>query len=166
MQLRPHNGPLNTVPFGEIRHLTNYSRDWVIMKLSLRVTYDTDVERLRKLIKRLGVQLMEDPELGPKFLEPLKSQGVIEMDDSAMIVRVKFMTRPGDQFGIRNKVYTHIREMFEREGVKFAHREVTVHVADRDTDAPLSDQEKEAAAAAARRVIEQDNAKADTAASR
>lgn len=154
MQLRHHNGPLNTVPFGEIRHLTNYSRDWVIMKLPLRVTYDTDVERLRKLIKKLGLELMEDPELGPKFLEPLKSQGVIEMDDSAMIVRVKFMTRPGDQFGIRNKVFTQIREMFEREGMHFAHSEVTVHIADRDPKQPLSEAQKEAAAAAARSVVE------------
>jgi small-conductance mechanosensitive channel len=160
MQLRHHNGPINTVPFGEIRHLTNYSRDWVIMKLSLRVTYDTDVERLRKLIKRLGLQLMEDPELGPKFLEPLKSQGVVEMDDSAMILRVKFMTRPGDQFTIRNKVFTLIREMFEQEGIKFAHREVTVHHAVHERGTLLSDAETEAAAAAARRVIEQDDAKA------
>ena len=94
MQLRHHNGPLNTIPFGEIRHLTNYSRDWVMMKLPLRVTYDTDVERVRKLIKRLGQELLEDPELGPKFLQPLKSQGVIQMEDSAMIIRVKFMTPP------------------------------------------------------------------------
>ncbi|MFQ6024799.1 MAG: mechanosensitive ion channel domain-containing protein, partial [Acidiferrobacterales bacterium] len=39
--LRHHRGPLNTVPFGEIQHLTNYSRDWAIMKLEFRVTYDT-----------------------------------------------------------------------------------------------------------------------------
>ncbi|MEM1200860.1 MAG: mechanosensitive ion channel domain-containing protein, partial [Pseudomonadota bacterium] len=48
-QLRHHNGPLNTVPFGEIRFLKNFSRDWVMMKLKLRVTYDTDVEKVRKL---------------------------------------------------------------------------------------------------------------------
>ena len=43
-QLRHHLGPLNTVPFGEILTLTNFSRDWVMMKLKLRLTYDTDVE--------------------------------------------------------------------------------------------------------------------------
>ncbi|MEO1613063.1 MAG: mechanosensitive ion channel domain-containing protein, partial [Pseudomonadota bacterium] len=42
-QLRHHLGALNTIPFGEIKHLTNYSRDWVMMKLPLRLTYDTDV---------------------------------------------------------------------------------------------------------------------------
>ena len=154
MQLRHHNGPLHTIPFGEIRHLTNFSRDWVMMKLPLRVTYDTDVERLRKLIKRLGQDLLDDPELGPKFLQPLKSQGVIQMEDSAMIVRVKFMTRPGDQWTLRTKVFARIRELFEREGIKFAHREVTVRIADQEDGRPLREEEKEAVAAAARSAIE------------
>ena len=154
MQLRHHNGPLHTIPFGEIRHLTNFSRDWVMMKLPLRVTYDTDVERLRKLIKRLGQDLLDDPELGPKFLQPLKSQGVIQMEDSAMIVRVKFMTRPGDQWTLRTKVFARIRELFEREGIKFAHREVTVRIAEQEDGRPLREEEKEAVAAAARSAIE------------
>ena len=160
MQLRHHNGPLNTIPFGEIRHLTNFSRDWVMMKLPLRVTYDTDVEKLRKLVKKLGQDLLQDPELGPKFLLPLKSQGVIQMEDSAMIVRVKFMTRPGDQWGVRNKVFARIRELFEREGIRFAHREVTVRIADHEAGQPLSEAEKEAAAAAARSAVEQREAAA------
>jgi len=154
MQLRHHNGPLNTIPFGEIRHLTNFSRDWVMMKLPLRVTYDTDLEKLRKLIKRLGQDLLHDPELGPKFLQPLKSQGVVQMEDSAMIVRVKFMTRPGDQWTARNKVFARIRELFEREGIHFAHREVTVRIAESEADGPPTDAERRAAGAAARSAVE------------
>lgn len=129
MQLRHHRGPLHTVPFGEIHQLTNYSRDWVIMKLPLRITYDTDVEKLRKHIKQLGQELLDDPDLGPKFLQPLKSQGVIQMEDSAMILRVKFMTRPGDQWEIRKRVYQELHALFRREGIRFAHREVTVRFA-------------------------------------
>ena len=154
MQLRHHNGPLHTIPFGEIRHLTNFSRDWVMMKLPLRVTYDTDVERMRKLIKKLGQDLLQDPELGPKFLQPLKSQGVVQMEDSAMIVRVKFMTRPGDQWGLRTKVFARIRDLFEREGIRFAHREVTVRIADQEAGRPLDDAQRQAVAAAARSAVE------------
>lgn len=128
MQLRHHNGPLNTVPFGDIRHVTNYSRDWVVMKLSLRLTYDTDAEKVRKMIKKLGEELQKDPEHGTKFLQPLKSQGVIEMDDLAMIMRIKFMTRPGDQWAIRRIVFNRIRELFEKNNIRFASREVVVRV--------------------------------------
>lgn len=132
MQLRHHMGALHTIPFGEISHLTNYSRDWVMMKLKLRVTYDTDIDKVRKLIKKLGQDLLQDPEVGDKFMQPLKSQGVYSMEDeSALIIRVKFMTKPGDQFQTRKVVYGAVRELFEREGIKIAkHREVVVRVAD------------------------------------
>lgn len=130
MQLRHHNGPLNTVPFGDIKHVTNFSRDWVVMKFTLRLTYDTDGEKVRKMIKKLGQELLEHPEHGPKFLQPLKSQGVIEMDDSAMLMRIKFMTKPGDQWVIRRVVLNRIRDMFEQSGIRFASREVVVRVSD------------------------------------
>jgi small-conductance mechanosensitive channel len=150
MQLRHHLGALHTIPFGEIKQLTNHSRDWAMMKLELRLTYDTDVDRVRKIIKKLGAELLEHPEVGERFLQPLKSQGVLRMDDSAMIVRVKFMTRPGDQFVIRKLVFARIRELFESEGIKFAHREVTVRVAGEDHASPRS----AAAGGAALRALE------------
>lgn len=158
-QLRHHLGKLHTIPFGEIQVLSNYSRDWVMMKLPLRVTYDTDVEKVRKLIKKLGQRLLEDPEIGPDFLQPLKSQGVIEMQDSAMIIRVKFMTKPGDQWVIRKRVFHEIRDLFEREGIKFAHREVTVRLADGEA-AEMTPARREAVMAAAEAVIEEDLADA------
>nr|WP_319948931.1 mechanosensitive ion channel domain-containing protein [uncultured Shimia sp.] len=151
-QLRHHLGPLHTIPFGEIQFLTNYSRDWVIMKLPLRVTYDTDVEKVRKLIKNLGIELLDDPVIGDNFIQPLKSQGVIQMQDSAMIIRVKFMTKPGDQWLVRKKVFEEIRALFEREGIKFAHREVTVRLADEDSE-NLSPKQKEAVAGAVQAAI-------------
>lgn len=155
-QLRHHLGALNTVPFGEIKVLTNYSRDWVMMKLPLRVTYDTDVEKVRKLIKKLGQKMLEDPEIGDNFIQPLKSQGVIEMQDSAMIIRVKFMTKPGDQWTIRKKVFHEIRELFEHEGIRFAHREVTVRLAADQANELSPEQKKRAAMGAAQAAIDED----------
>ncbi len=147
-QLRHHLGALHTIPFGEITHLTNYSRDWVMVKLPIRVTYDTDVEKVRKLIKNLGVELSEHPIEGPKFLQPLKSQGIYKMEDSAMIIRVKFMTRPGDQWTTRKLVYSRLRELFAENGIKFAHREVTVRLSDQELQALPPDQRDAAAGAA------------------
>lgn len=159
-QLRHHLGPLHTIPFGEIQVLTNYSRDWVMMKLPLRVTYDTDVEKVRKLIKNLGLELLEDPIIGENFLQPLKSQGVIEMQDSAMIIRVKFMTKPGDQWVIRKRVFQEIRDLFAREGIKFAHREVTVRLADDASNKDLTLAQKTAIAGAALSGLDEEQADA------
>lgn len=126
-----------------------------MMKLPLRVTYDTDVEKVRKLVKKLGQRMLEDPEIGHQFLQPLKSQGVIEMQDSAMIIRVKFMTKPGDQWVIRKKVYSEIRRLFVEEGIKFAHKEVTVRIADNQAEGLSREQKIEIAGAAALIAIDE-----------
>ncbi len=124
--LRHHRGALHTVPFGEIKRLTNYSRDWAIMKLEFRVPYDTDIDKVKKIFKRIGAQLLEDENLGPNFIEPLKSQGVTDMDDSAMIIRAKFKALAGKQFEIRKQVYALAQKAFHENGIKFAHRRVMV----------------------------------------
>ena len=131
-----------------------------MMKLPLRVTYDTGVEKVRKLIKKLGQELLDHPEVGGQFLKLLKSQGVCQMEDLAMIMRVKFMTKPGDQFVIRKMVYARIRELFAQEGIKFAHKEVTVRVSKSSNGEPLSNEVKAAAAGAARQVIDAEQAAA------
>jgi small-conductance mechanosensitive channel len=155
MQLRHHRGPLNTVPFGEISHVTNFSRDWAIMKLPLRLTYDTDAEKVRKMIKKLGQELLADPELGPQFLQPLKSQGVVQMEDSAQIMSIKFMTRPGDQWVLRRVIFAKIRELFEKNGIRFANREVTVRLNEETANRPLTESERhQVIGSAARSVIE------------
>jgi small-conductance mechanosensitive channel len=66
--------------------------------------------------------------IGPLLLSKIKSQGVREMDDSAMILRVKFKTKPGDQFVVRRELYRRIQERFRAAGVEFAHKNVTVYL--------------------------------------
>ena len=129
IRLRSPRGPVNFIPFGDMKMVTNLSRDYVIMKLDFRVRYDADVELIRKIIKKKVYNtITENPELGPKLLEQIKSQGVRELDDSAMIMRVKYKTRPGDQFVIRKEVYRLMQEAFREEGIEFAHRNVTVYI--------------------------------------
>jgi small-conductance mechanosensitive channel len=141
VKLRHHRGPLYTVPFGSLGAIRNESRDWVIDKLSVGVTYDTDLDKARKLIKQVGKDLAADPEFAPHILEPMKMQGVEEFGDYAIQLRMKMMTKPGEQFVIRRKAYALIKKTFDANGIKFAYP--TVQVAGGD----------EATAAAARQAL-------------
>ena len=127
LRLRHHRGPVHTVPFGELRSLTNHSRDWVIVKMELLVTYDTDVDRVKKILKQIGREMAQDPELGPNLIEPLKSQGIYQLSDSGILVRAKFTAKPGEQFIIRREAYRRIKQAFEANGIRFAYPTVTIH---------------------------------------
>ncbi len=128
LRLRHHRGALHTIPYGEIQHLTNHSRDWVIMKLQFRVPYDTDLGKVKKIFKKIGAEMAADPVMGPNLLDPPKSQGVLEMDNSAMIIRCKFMAKPGEQFVIRRELFQRVQQEFEAAGIQFARRQVSVYV--------------------------------------
>lgn len=129
LRLRHHNGPLHTIPFGEIKHLTNYSRDYAIMKFELRLPFETDIDKVRKIIKTVGQEMQEDEELAPLMMGPLKSQGVNRMEDSALIVRCKFTALPGQQFYVRREAFTRIQRAFEENGIRFAPKRVIVESA-------------------------------------
>ena len=120
VRLRHHRGPIFTVPFGDLGAVKNLSRDWVIEKMSINVTYDTDIELARKLVKQIGRELAEDPEFKNSVIEPLKMQGVDSFGDFAMVVRLKMMTKPGEQFTMKRKALLMIRKAFEENGIKIA----------------------------------------------
>jgi len=149
LRLRHHRGALHTIPYGEIQLLTNHSRDWVIMKLQFRVPYDTDLAKVKKIFKKIGAEMAADPVMGPNLLDPPKSQGVLEMDDSAMIVRAKFMAKPGEQFVIRRELFQRVQHEFEAAGIEFARRQVSVYVPPAAPGEAPDPQEVAAAAAAA-----------------
>jgi len=152
LQLRHHRGAVHTIPFGELKSLTNYSRDWVMMKLEFRVPFDTDLKLAKKIVKKIDAELQENPEYGGNFLQPLKFQGVRRMEEFNMVVGVKFMTKPGGQWTIRRDAYQRIRDEFEKAGINFAQRNVKVEVVGADE---LDEDTKEKAAAAAMDAIEQ-----------
>jgi small-conductance mechanosensitive channel len=128
IKLRHPRGMVFTIPFGDMGAVQNFSRDYIITKLDIRVRYDADIDKIRKIIKRINIELQQHEEIGPKLLDKIKSQGVREMDDSAMIVRIKFKTPPGEQFIVRREVYRHIQESFKEHGIDFAYRNVTVYL--------------------------------------
>jgi len=149
LRLRHHRGALHTIPYGEIQHLTNHSRDWVIMKLEFQVPADTDLSKVKKIFKRIGAELKADPAMGPNLLDPLKSQGVLKIEDSVMVIRGKFMARPGEQFVIRREIFQRVQKAFEENGIQFAKRQVAVYVPPGQGGEAPSEQAISGAAAAA-----------------
>ncbi len=164
MQLRHHRGPVHTIPYGEIPKLTNYSRDWVIMKLKFTVPFDTDPNKVKKLFKKIGQEMLQDDLFKEDFLQPFKSQGVFDFDDVGMIVRGKFMAKPGKQFTIRKEIYNKVKAAFAENDIDFARREVRVALPKTEAVGEMSDAEKAAltagAAAAALQQQEQGPTKA------
>ncbi len=126
--LRHHRGMLQIVPFSELSSVTNYMRGGIVEKFNLEFPYDTDVDKVRKVIKQVGLAMLEDEEYGQDFIRPLKSQGVREISNSVMVIRAKFTAQPGRHFVIRREAYRRVTDALNAKGLYYAHKKVIVEM--------------------------------------
>src|SRR5882757_4513073 len=120
LKLRHQNGQLHIVPFGQVAHITNFSRDWTTVKFNLSFNRGTDVELLRKTVKKIGTDMMEEPAFKPILMQPLKMQGVVDIKDNSVIVRFKFMARPKNPSAIQRMAVRRMYEQFPKLGIQFS----------------------------------------------
>ncbi len=121
VKLRHQNGPLHTVPYGQLGAVTNLSRDFATIKFNLRFEPGTDIELVRKTAKQLGLAMQEDnPELAAEIMQPLKLQGVAEVVDNAVVLRFKFTARPIKPSWVQREYLKRMVKAFDEKGIKFA----------------------------------------------
>ncbi len=126
IKLRHQNGQVHTIPFGQLGQITNFSRDWTTVKFNLRFARDTDIEKLRKAVKQIGLQQAEEAEFKADIMTPLKMQGVADITDTALVVRFKFMVRPTNPSLMQRDAIKRMIREFPALGINFANAYISV----------------------------------------
>ncbi len=127
VQLRHHNGPLHTIPFGSMGNITNHSRDWVRVKFQ-----NSRAVQHRPQSRSQGHQAgWRGHGRGPGTRPSLPRTGQIARRCRyrrfpGFLTSVKFVCRPGEQFVVRREAFARIQKAFEENGIEFASRRVTV----------------------------------------
>lgn len=155
MQLRHHRGAVHTIPYGEIPKLTNFSRDWVMMKLKFTVPFNTDIKKVKNLFKKIGADVVDLPQFSDDLLQPFKFQGVLQVNDVGLVVGGKFMAKPGTQFMMRKELYVRIQKAFDENGIQFARKEVRVKLDEEEAVNLSPSQQRTIAGAAANETEEE-----------
>ncbi|EJL58534.1 small-conductance mechanosensitive channel [Rhizobium sp. CF122] len=125
VSLRNSRGSIATVPYGQIGKIQNFSRDWAIEKFSFRVAFETDVELVRRLFKKIGQDIAADPELAPDLIETFKSKGIGDVEDGTLIIKASFTAKPGKQSMIRRAALMAVQNAFRENGIKAVPKPMT-----------------------------------------
>jgi moderate conductance mechanosensitive channel len=129
VRLRHQNGQVHTIPFGQVLSVTNYSRDWSVVKFNLHLEPAADIETVRKTIKRVGEELQEDPEVGAEFIQPLKMQGVVDVLQTYLVVRCKFTATPLRPTYLQRMALRRLIDAFAGAEIHFAAPNVMLQLA-------------------------------------
>jgi moderate conductance mechanosensitive channel len=120
IRLRHQDGQIHTIPFGSLGQITNFSRDWTAVKFTLPFARNTDIEKLRTAAKKIGADMMEEPEFKAQLIDPFKMQGVADVTDSALLVRFKFTSLPGNPSAIQNQAVTRLLGALPELGIELS----------------------------------------------
>ncbi len=159
VMLRHHRGMLQIVPYSDLGAITNFMRGGIIVKFNLEFPYDANVDKIRKVIKKVGQAMLADEEFADDFINPVKSAGVREITGSVMTIRVKFKAKSGTHFVIRREAYRRITEALNKQGIFYAHRKVIVELPESMKNATPEEKTKILEAGAAAEIIQQDDDK-------
>jgi len=129
LKLRHHNGPLHTIPYGQLGAVTNLSRDFATIKFNLKLEPGTDIELVRRTAKQIGLAMQQDPEIAAEVMLPLKLQGIAEITENAVVARFKFTARPVKPSWVQREYLKRIYQVFAEKGITFASGALTLQTA-------------------------------------
>ncbi len=115
--IRSVNGEVMITPNGQIVQVTNLSRDWARAVVDVPVPASVDVHRVSEILRKVGEDIYDDPELHSLLLDPPSVMGVESIDVDQFDVRLVARTLPGKQFEIGRALRARIAAAFLREGI-------------------------------------------------
>jgi small conductance mechanosensitive channel len=122
-RLRSVDGTVWHVPNGDIRRVGNKSQHWSRALLDVDVSYDTDIDHAKEVIKRVADELWQGRE---DILEEPEVWGVESLGPHSVVIRLVVKTRPSDQYAVSRELRQRLKETFEREGIEIPFQQQTV----------------------------------------
>ncbi len=116
--LRDLDGIVHSIPNGQITTTSNYTRDWARINLDISVGYGEDLEKVTKVINRVGKELAEDEYFGPLIKKPPQMLRVNKFGDSGIDIKILGETKPMKQWETTGELRKRLKKAFDEEGIE------------------------------------------------
>jgi moderate conductance mechanosensitive channel len=122
--LRDLEGKVHTIPNGEIRIVSNLSKEWSRSVLDVGISYREDIDAVIDLLSQVGKELQQEEPFKSAILEPLQILGVERFGESQLVIRMIVKTQPLKQWEVGRELRRRIKNRFDDKGVEipFPHR--------------------------------------------
>jgi moderate conductance mechanosensitive channel len=110
--LRGEDGAVNVFPNGSIQSLSNLTREFSYYVFSLGISYQNDPDQALAALKELGAALANEDPYRSAILAPLEIWGVDQLSNSAVVIKARFKTLPGQQWTVGREMNRRIKQCF------------------------------------------------------
>lgn len=116
--LRDLDGTVHHVPHGEIKKVSNLSKGYARVNLNIGIGYGSDLEKVIKVVNRVGKELAEDPQWQEFIITPPQFLRVDDFADSAIIIKILGDTKPIKQWDVAGELRKRLKIAFDEEDIE------------------------------------------------
>jgi small conductance mechanosensitive channel len=139
--LRDLNGTVHHIPHGEIKTVSNLTKDFSRVNMNLGIAYSSDLEHVITVVNRVGNELADDPLFKDSILKPIQFVRVDDFGDSAIVIKMVGDTKVLKQWEVAGEFRKRLKIAFDKEGIEIPFPQRVVHYAKpTETEIPVEEE--------------------------
>ncbi len=115
--VRDLTGTKHIWPNGEIKTISNLTSEWSAFVFDIGVHYNSDIDKVIRVMHEEGKKLREDPAFSYLIIEDFEVFGVDKFVESAMIIKGRVKTRPIQQWVVGREYQKRLKQRFDKENI-------------------------------------------------
>ena len=127
MTLRDLAGTVHTIPYSEVSIVQNMTKLFSYALLDVGVAYRENTDEVCAELTDVGEALQQDESFGSAILEPLEILGVDALGDSAVVIKIRLKTQPGEQWRIARELNRRIKLRFDEADIEIPFPHTTIY---------------------------------------
>ena len=116
--VRDYNGNMYVIPNGDIRTITNMSRNFRRAIVDIRCPYEADMDQVVEILK-------DEMEVAGREIEGLTGapevMSILSFDTDAVVVRLAAQCPVGEHWRIERDLRSRVKARFDKEGIEMPH---------------------------------------------
>ncbi len=128
--LRDLDGAVHHIPHGTVQRVKNLSKDYARINLDIGVAYDSDINRVIKVVDRIGKELAEDEDWKETIITPPQFWRVDNFGDSSIDVKIVGETKPLMQWSAAGEYRKRLKAAFDEEDIEIPFPQRVIHTDD------------------------------------
>jgi small conductance mechanosensitive channel len=116
--LRDADGTVHSVPSSQIAVVSNLTRDWTQLAMTVSVAYNTDSDKVIKLLQEVGEELAGDANYSSMVVATPEVPGIEKVGGNEIEYLMLIKTKPGAQDTVRRELRRRIKSCFEQNKIE------------------------------------------------
>lgn len=126
-KLRDLDGNLHIIQNGVVSPVTNLSFDFANVNVDVSVSYDDDVDKVERVMNKIGCQMKDDPKWASAIEEPIQFMRVDGFEESGVRIKALGKVEPAQQWDVAGEFRRRLKRAFEKEGITIPYPQRVLH---------------------------------------